>query len=107
MRSVFKHASHAAKKVGELRADLLNRWRKTKKQMVSGTFADETAKVWADYTSANWYWTEMTKQSAADHYDLARQYYDRSKPFDDSALRRANELGYRHCDYAWPRPTSW
>jgi hypothetical protein len=96
-----------AKKVGELRADLLQRWQRTKESLAGGTLADETAKIWADYGSADWYWSEMTEQSAAGRYDTARGYYETYKKYDDSALRRANELGYSGCDYAWPRPNSW
>jgi hypothetical protein len=96
-----------AKKLGELRTDLLRRWQQTKGDLVGGTFADETRKIWADYSSANWYWTELAKQVAANHYDSARGHYELYKKYDDSALQRANQLGYSSCNHAWPRPNSW
>ncbi|XVV07675.1 hypothetical protein ACQPW3_20780 [Actinosynnema sp. CA-248983] len=96
-----------AAKVGELRVDLLQRWRQTSGSIVDGPFADQTRKIWADYGHANWYWTEMSKLAASGNYDGARERFETYKKYDDSALLRANELGYSSCNYAWPRPTSW
>ncbi|SDX94914.1 hypothetical protein SAMN05421504_10413 [Amycolatopsis xylanica] len=96
-----------AKKVGELRADLLGRWKQTATAGRSAALANETAKVWSDYANANWHWTEMTKQVSAGRLDAARGQFDQYRKYDDSAVQRANQLGYSICNYAWARPVSW
>lgn len=49
----------------------------------------------------------MSKLVASGNYDGARERFKTYEKYDDSALLRANELGYSSCNYAWPRPTSW
>jgi hypothetical protein len=70
-------------------------------------FADDDQKVWADYESANWYWTEMTKRITSSQWDAAKAHFEQYKKYDDSAVQRANQLGYSSCNHTWPRPTGW
>ncbi|MFC3452908.1 hypothetical protein [Amycolatopsis speibonae] len=47
----------------------------------------------------------MTGKRKLGKWDDARASYENFKIYDDSAIRRATELGYATCNHSWPRFT--
>lgn len=97
------------RKVAELRALLLKQWKSVsaRSAAVPESFVAEVHKLLRDVEMANWWWGEVVRHSAANSWDRARTVFAEYRRFDDSAVDRANKLGFSVCNYPWPRPIGW
>ncbi|MEV1204692.1 hypothetical protein [Microbispora rosea] len=93
-----------AEKILELRTLLLRRWRAAMEDLPDG-IRFSMQKIWNDYEKANWAWSKMADAIGRFEWKTASAYLDMYAKYDDSAIKRANDLGFSSCNYTWPRPS--